>query len=122
MEYLIATIGALLVERGVDYLVRRNATTKELIRKTGRVVFDRVIAIYGDDKELLYNAYNRFVEAGLDAAKIKQSKAVKLITDTLFNELWEARQKDYWDTAMAQLQTAGKRAGKIAEVLQKIPG
>lgn len=122
MEYLIATIGALLVERGVDYLVRRNATTKELIRKTGRVVFDRVIAIYGDDKELLYNAYNRFVEAGLDAAKIKQSKAVKLITDTLFNELWEARQKDYWDTTMAQLQTAGKRAGKIAEVLQKIPG
>jgi hypothetical protein len=121
MEYLILTIGGLLAERVIDYAVRRNAATKELIRKVSRAVFDRLVAMMGDDKDRVYETYNGMLAVAMTAVKIRPSNAAQKITDVVFNELWEARRHDLWDTAMAELKSAGGRAEKLGTALAKLP-
>lgn len=118
MEYIVTTLGLLLSERIVDYVVRRNKTTKELIRKAARAAFDASMIIHGDNRDDAFKLFRNLVESGLRAVNIKMSPTVNTVTETIFNELWEARKRGLWDVAMAELNTAGNRGMKIGAAMQ----
>jgi hypothetical protein len=116
MEWALS-LGVLVAERVVDYALRRHKATRELVRKAARVVFDQVARVVAEDKEAAKMHYRNLLDRGLRAAGIRPSRAIVEMTDLMFDELWEARRRDLWDTAMAELRKAGARAEKLAEAL-----
>lgn len=118
LETLLASgLGAMLVERAIDYILRRNKTTREIIETAARHVFSQLAKVGIDDKAEAHMAYRRALDVGLRGIKVKLSPGVSALLDRLFEQMWELRGRTVMDSAALALAQAGDRMERLGRLL-----
>lgn len=118
LETLLASgLGAMLVERAIDYILRRNKTTRELIETGARHVFSQLAKVGIDDKAEAHMAYRRALDVGLRGINVKLSPSVSSLLDRLFEQMWELRARTVMDSAALAMAKAGDRMERLGKLL-----